>query len=111
MFTESSAGSHVWQCSYWEPPGFHASRGFRFVKRIPPDRSRHGMHLSRAEWKNTLEDMVRMGAQVPPDWVDPIVDYLALNFPEKSEPAGSRAHGIGVSMEIVRAGVGVARRE
>ena len=61
-----------------------------------------GMHLSRAEWKNTVEDMVRMGAEVPPDWVDPIVDYLALNFPDKSEPAGSPAHVIDVSMEVVR---------
>jgi hypothetical protein len=34
--------------------------------------------------------------------VDPIVDYLALNFPEKSESAGSPAHVIEVSMEIVR---------
>jgi virginiamycin B lyase len=61
-----------------------------------------GMHLSRVEWKTTVEDMVRMGAQIPPDWVDPIVDYLALNFPEKSEPTSAGTHSLDVSMEIVR---------
>jgi hypothetical protein len=61
-----------------------------------------GMHLSRGEWKNTVEDMVRMGAQIPRDWVDPIADYLALNFPETLGSAASGTHGVDVSMEIVR---------
>jgi hypothetical protein len=43
-----------------------------------------GMHLSRTDWKTTVEDMVRMGANIPADWVDPLTDYLALNYPEKS---------------------------
>ena len=57
-----------------------------------------GMSLSREDWKNTVEDMVRMGAQVPPEWVDTIVEYLALNFPEKPRAATD----VSPVMQVVR---------
>jgi virginiamycin B lyase len=57
------------------------------------------MHQSREDWKNTVEDMVRMGARVPPDWVDPIIEYLALNFPEKA--ATSATTGVTPVMTLV----------
>lgn len=38
-------------------------------------------HKSRNEWATTVEKMVGFGAQVPDDKFDPLVDYLATNYP------------------------------
>lgn len=36
---------------------------------------------SRAEWASTVEKMIGFGAQVPDDRFDPLVTYLATNYP------------------------------
>lgn len=67
-----------------------------------------GMHLSRDEWKITVEDMIRMGAQIPPDWVDVLADYLGEHFPAKVDvsmtvdpmPATARTAGAPPSVSV-----------
>ncbi len=46
-------------------------------------------HKSLDDWKDTVQTMIDRGANVPPDKVDTLVQYLAKNFGPKdpSSPA------------------------
>ncbi|HKX35485.1 MAG TPA: hypothetical protein VJM79_02310 [Rhizorhapis sp.] len=46
-----------------------------------------GAGHSRADWDNVVHMMVNAGAQVPPDQVPVVIDYLAKNFPPKPLPS------------------------
>ena len=41
---------------------------------------------SRAAWRNNVQMMVNVGARVPKDEVEALVDYLASNLPERARP-------------------------
>jgi len=45
-----------------------------------------GAGHSPADWDAVVRKMVNAGAQVPPDQILAIVDYLAKNFPPKTLP-------------------------
>ncbi|HVW75165.1 MAG TPA: hypothetical protein VHC39_16125 [Rhizomicrobium sp.] len=42
---------------------------------------------SRVDWNTVVHMMVNVGAQVPPDRLPVVVDYLAKNFPPRQAPA------------------------
>lgn len=44
-------------------------------------------HKSLDDWKDTVQTMIDRGANVPPDKVDVLVQYLAKNFGPKDGPA------------------------
>lgn len=48
-------------------------------------------HKSLDDWKDTVQTMMDRGANVPPDKVDILVQYLAKNFGPKDESAPSPA--------------------
>jgi len=39
--------------------------------------------MSHDEWKDKVNEMITNGAEVPPDAIDPLVDYLAKSFPKE----------------------------
>ena len=41
---------------------------------------------SKADWDTVVHQMINVGAPIPPDQFDVVVDYLAKNFPEKPLP-------------------------
>jgi virginiamycin B lyase len=41
---------------------------------------------SRAAWRNNVQMMINVGARVPKDEVEGLVDYLAANLPERARP-------------------------
>src|ERR1700730_12252762 len=41
---------------------------------------------SPEEWKTTVAMMLNVGANVPPDKIETVTDYLVKNFPEKRTP-------------------------
>jgi hypothetical protein len=45
-----------------------------------------GAGHSPEEWEIVVHRMVDAGAQVPPDQVSAVIDYLAKNFPPKTLP-------------------------
>jgi cytochrome c5 len=48
-------------------------------------------HKSLDDWKDTVQTMIDRGANVPPDKVDVLVQYLAKNFGPKNEAAPAPA--------------------
>ena len=48
---------------------------------------------SREDWATVLHEMVKVGAQLPPDKFDVVADYLTKNFPEKPQPPGMAVAG------------------
>lgn len=44
-----------------------------------------GIGYSRQDWDNIVQSMIDMGAAIKPEQVPLITDYLARNFPPKSE--------------------------
>jgi len=45
------------------------------------------------EWKTTVAMMLNVGATVPPDKVDTVLNYLVKNFPEKPAPPAASIPG------------------
>jgi mono/diheme cytochrome c family protein len=45
-----------------------------------------GLHKTKAEWKSKVTEMLQEATDVPDADVTAIVDYLAKNFPPKSNP-------------------------
>lgn len=45
-----------------------------------------GAGYDREEWSTVLHMMINVGAQVPPDQFDTVLNYLAANFPPKPQP-------------------------
>ena len=45
-----------------------------------------GAGHSPEDWAHVVQKMVNAGAQIPPDQIPVIVDYLAKNFPPKTLP-------------------------
>jgi len=43
-----------------------------------------GAGHSRQDWESVVQKMVNAGAEVPPDQVSSVIDYLAENFPPKT---------------------------
>ena len=50
--------------------------------------SRVGSGYTADGWKTVLRMMLNQGAQVPPDQIEPLREYLTRSFPEKGKPAG-----------------------
>ncbi|MBV8911929.1 MAG: hypothetical protein JOZ05_02680, partial [Acetobacteraceae bacterium] len=48
---------------------------------------------NRQDWDNVVHMMQNTGAPVPADQVATVVDYLAMNFPEKPKPAAASLPG------------------
>ena len=64
---------------------------------VPP-MARGFSAFARGDWKTTIEDMIRMGASIPPEWVDVLADYLGDHFPAR----------VDVSMTVEAKPVGAA---
>ena len=50
--------------------------------------SRVGAGYTPEGWRTVLRMMINQGAQLPPDQVEPLREYLTRSFPEKPKPAG-----------------------
>jgi len=65
------------------------------------------------EWKTTVAMMLNVGATVPPDKVDTVLNYLVKNFPEKPAPPGGidprKRRGFFQGVESAHAGLAAAR--
>jgi len=45
-----------------------------------------GAGHSPEEWEIVVQKMINAGAQLPPDQIQAVIDYLAKNFPPKTLP-------------------------
>jgi mono/diheme cytochrome c family protein len=64
----------------------------------------HQQRLTRTQWQNEVEKMMRWGADVAPTDKDRLVDYFASHFPSRRIPGpkqpGSLPEGLG--LEVVK---------
>jgi competence ComEA-like helix-hairpin-helix protein len=59
--------------------------------------------LDHKGWENVLDNMAQLGAKIPPEQVDLIVDYLAKNFGKTKLPTGAPPAAVKQVVEINKA--------
>jgi virginiamycin B lyase len=62
-----------------------------------------GVRLTRDDWRETVDLMVRYGARLNPEDAAVVTDYLARSFPGKPKPPGVVVHGASGPGNIVAA--------
>ena len=59
--------------------------------------------LDHKGWENVLDNMAQLGAKIPPEQVDLIVDYLAKNFGKTKLPTAAQPAAVKQVVEINKA--------